>query len=258
MNKAQPLTIGSTLLTAIEQLGHADDLPSPFELTRLKCEAVKLLKVNAQEAYVVQAGLAALEWDATSVADNTSKALRLGADVATYLNCALSMRLVGNISGAAQLAAEAVKRYPTNMEVHKFAVDLLVSAGRLCEAAQICQDLVDRSLPRTDFVDGTLHLAAKAYQLGITDEMMVAQAGFAFEVLTAHRRRMREYSLVISADPDGSEMLVCSVQFIGTAVDEMRLESELASKLADLPNWDPCVFGMEFSATPLQHADLSV
>lgn len=258
MHQAQPLTIGSNLLTAIEQLGFTDDLPAPFELARLKREADKLLKVNAQEAYVVQAGLAALEWDADAVLDNTSKALRLGATVATYLNCALSLRLVGNTAGAAQLATEAVQRYPTNMDVQKIAVDLLVSAGRLREAAKICQDMVDRSLPHTDFVDGTLFLAAQADKLGVTDETMSVQAGLARDVLTGHRRRTHGYTVGMSTDPDGSEMLVFSVQFTGTPLDEMHLESELASKLADLPDWDPCVFVMELTATPLQHADLSV
>ena len=243
MHQAQPLTIGSNLLTAIEQLGFTDDLPAPFELARLKREADKLLKVNAQEAYVVQAGLAALEWDADAVLDNTSKALHLGATVATYLNCALSLRLVGNTAGAAQLATEAVQRYPTNMDVQKIAVDLLVSAGRLREAAKICQDMVDRSLPHTDFVDGTL---------------FSVQAGLARDVLTGHRRRTHGYTVGMSTDPDGSEMLVFSVQFTGTPLDEMHLESELASKLADLPDWDPCVFVVELTATPLQHADLSV
>ncbi|MEY4980454.1 MAG: hypothetical protein RLZZ352_2724 [Pseudomonadota bacterium] len=258
MHQAQPLTIGSNLLTTIERLGTTDDPLPSFELARLKREAAKLLKANAQEAYVVQAGLAALEWDAAAVLDNTNKALRLGATVTTYLNCALSLRLVGNTAGAVQLVTEAVQRYPADMEVQKLAVEVLISAGRLHEAAKICQAMIDRSLPHADFIDGTLFLAAQADKLGITDETMSAQAGFARDVLTAHRRRIHGYTVRVSSDPDGSEMLVFSIQFIGTPLDEMRLESELASKLADLPDWDPCVFVMELLATPLQHADLSV
>lgn len=258
MHPAQPLSIASNLLTAIDRLKNTDDPPAPFELARLQREADKLLKVNAQEAYVVQAGLAALEWDTDAVLHNTSKALRLGANIATYLNCALSLRLVGNTAGAVQLVTEAVQRYPTDTEVQKVAVDVLISTGHLRKAAKICQDMVDRSLPRADFVDGTLFLATQADKLGITDETMSAQADFARDVLTGHRRRMHGYTVGISADPDGSETLVFSAQFIGTPLDEMRLESELASKLADLPDWNPCVFVTELSATPLQHADLSV
>ena len=62
MHKAQPLTIGSNLLTEIEQFGLTDELPSPFELMRLKRDADKLLKISAVESYVVKAGIAALEW----------------------------------------------------------------------------------------------------------------------------------------------------------------------------------------------------
>lgn len=32
----------------------------------------------------------------------------------------------------------------------------------------------------------------------------------------------------------------------------MRLESELACKLADLPDWNPCLFAMELLAVPLR------
>lgn len=257
MHKAQPLTIGSNLLTEIEQFGLTDELPSPFELMRLKRDADKLLKISAVESYVVKAGIAALEWDAAAVLDNASKALWLGSDVTTYLNCAHSLRFVGNFAGAADLMVEAAQRYPMSSDVLKFAVDLLVSAGRLRVAAKMCQDFVDRSLPLADFAESTILLAAKAEELGVTDEMMVAQAGFAFDVLTQHRRRMREYILVVSSDPDGSDVMVCRVQFIGSAIDEMRLESELACKLADLPDWNPCLFAMELLAVPLQHADLS-
>lgn len=56
MHKAQPLTIGSNLLTEIERLT-TDELPSPFELMRLKRDADKLLKISAVESYVVKAVL---------------------------------------------------------------------------------------------------------------------------------------------------------------------------------------------------------
>lgn len=258
MHKTQPLTIGSHLLTAIERFGQTDDLPSTFELGRLKREADKLLKANALDAYVVKAGIAALEWDAGAVAEHTDRALRLGSGAATYLNCALSLRFVGNIGSAADLMDKAAQRYPLDSVVLKAAVDLLVSAGRLHDAAKICQGMVDRSLPRVEFVESTIHVAAKAHQLGITDETMIAQAGFAFDVLAAHRRRLREYTVSVLHDPDGSEVLVCSIQFMGTALEEMRMESELACRLAELPDWDPCVFSMELSAIPFQHADLAV
>lgn len=255
---AKPLTIGSNLLLEIQRFGLIDESPSPFELRRLKRDAEKLLQVSALESYVVQAAISALTWDAEAVDLNSAKALRLGSDAVTLYNCALSKRFVGDISGAADLMAEAAQRHPLDLDLIESAVDLLVSAGRLSIAAKICQGSIRRLLPVPAYAESTILLAEKSEKLGVTDEMMTEQAEFAFDVLAKHQRRMRAYDLRVSRDPDGTEVLVCTVKFSGTAVDEMRMESELAAKLSDLSDWDPCVFAMELSAVPLQHADLAV
>lgn len=255
MHAAQPLTIASNLLTSIEQAGSTDDPTSTFELARLKREAAKLLHVDAAEAYVVLAGVSALEWNAAEVRANTERALALSRNSAAYLNCALSLRLVGEIDQAADLMSEAAQRFPLDGEVLEAAVDLLFSAGRLHAAAQICQGVIDRSMPRAEYVDSTLLLASQADKLGVSDAEISVQVGCAYKTLTRHRRRMRGYTQGLVPDPDGTSVLVCRIHFNGSARDEVRLESDMALLLAELPDWDPCVVAVELAADTVEHAD---
>lgn len=255
MHAAQPLTIASNLLTSIEQAGSTDDPASAFELARLKREAAKLLHIDAAEAYVVLAGISALEWNAAEVRANTERSLALSRNSAAYLNCALSLRMVGEIDQAADLAVEAAQRFPMDGVVLNAAVDILLGAGRLHVAAVICQGVVDRSMPRGEYVERGLLVASQAGALGISDDTMSAQVICAYKTLTQHRRRMRGYTLEFVPDPDGTNVLVCRVHFLGSARDEVRLESDMALLLAELPDWDPCVFAMELAADAVEHAD---
>ena len=73
----------------------------------------------------------------------------------------------------------------------------------------------------------------------------------AFHVLLSHHFFAHDCSLNVLSDPDGSELLVASVKFYGTGHDELWMESELALKLADLPDWNPCIFALDLVATSL-------
>lgn len=245
MTTPRPKTIGSELLGTIEDLFRNDSSLSPFDIARLEREAKKLMSADAAEAYVILGAISALAWDKDQALQHVRNAIRLDSRAETRINCAITLRYVGLIDDAADLVAQAAARAPGSELIINTAVEWLAGAGRLHQAAALEEDAQSRHIPPSEVAinASALHLAAE--EIGVSMERLAYEVKCAHTVLANHKKRMLGSNVECVRDPDGSQTLVVALGFVGTTVEEIRLESELAILLADEPGWDPCRLAIE-------------
>lgn len=241
----------------LERLYLRDAPPDPFTSRALAKQADALQVVDAPEASVAKAALAALNWDADGVNYWVDNALALDSSVHTLTNSAVSVRYANLFHREASLLAQAARLAPVDPIVMTAYLDALLYCGQLETAAQVYRAAIALGTDIDAHVRDTSLFHAGVSDLGIAPERLAFEVDAAVEILTSSRRRVRELYAEVDRDQDGGRTLVLRFAFHGDLADELRLEAALAELLAERPGWNPVKLSIELRGIA-ENVDISV
>lgn len=248
MTFAKKQTVANELFTQLEQLFDSDDAPDAFTLAKLGREADALQKVDPASASLVRAGIAALAWDFSETDRWVKNSLRLNSHTDSLHNAGLTYKQINRGDLNTECVLRALTKAPKNKNAVARAIEGLCLCGRYTEAHTIYRraHADDVAIDPSIFVPG-LHVQQMA-DLGIDPQRVVFEVMAAQEVLARGRKRIRNMTVGVYPDQDGSEAMLIQFDFFGTIGEELHLESTLAQSLADRPGWNPSLL-----STELQH-----
>lgn len=246
IDRAKPQTISSTLFQELELLFEDDAPPNAFKLAAIKRSAEALAKINAADASLVRAGVAALEWDFEKAAYQIRNALTLDRSTVVLLNSALTFSALNEVEKAADLTLQAVKLSPNDQQAVTQAIECLMSAGRITEAQSLVQNHIKMGLPLQEDEIELDGLCEYLQQSGMEEIRIRAELEAAYSILNSRQLRCRAIAWKIASDPDGGQGLVFELGFKGNIGLELELEAELAEALSSKETWDPNVLNVEF------------
>ena len=249
MTAALPLTIANPLFRKLESLFQLNRPTTIFDTNSLKHEADKLAKTDAASACIVRAGLAALNWDLAETEKQTQRALQLAPNEANVLhNSAINFRQLNEIGMAANYAQQALSLATNNKMFLTDAYGFLSGAGYISDAYQILLDRLHMGLNLEDELSDAKFFSQCIKQLGIQELQIQTEIQLAMTVLRQHQLRFVDVVPEMSVfAEDEQPSLSIQIGFLGDFETEMQLESDLASRLIDLPGWDISKLSVEFS-----------
>ena len=244
MFHAKPATAGADAFDRLHMFMQTQ--PTAFDLRRLEADAQKLENADRAEAFTVRAAIAALRWDVVDARFWSEKACLSDASSTTRMNASVTFRYLNELDLATDYALEALRLAPLDVDAAQHAVGLLMVSGRLNEAMQ---NFIEhhRKAGSEATLDPAVHAVARLLEAaGIGEEQLRAEINAGMRVLSAAKIRHRCVQYEVSAEPDGGAVAAVKIQFVGDLETEIRLESELAHKLADMPSWNPAKLSVEF------------
>lgn len=242
---ARPQTIGSELFAQVEALLLMDGEPGSFQIRSLRAQADKLAAASAVEASIVKSGLAAYEWDEAGVAYWIRNSIALDKGASTYLNSAVTCRLVNDFEKSVEYTKAAIANGSYGLDIAIHASDSLVMSGYFSEAIEMlraCRH--EAAQEHLSFAESQLNGLTAA---GFTEVDLQTEVLAATRVARAHKKRIVAIGHRQSIDRDDGPIFRVAIQFKGDFRDEMKLETELAHLLCEMPHWDPVKLSVEFS-----------
>lgn len=245
MTVARPQTIGSELFARVEALLLLEGEPSPFQIRALRAQADKLAAASAVESSIVKSGLAAYEWDEQGVAYWIRNALALEKGAWTYLNAAVTSRLINDFTTSVEYTRAACESgvYSPDIAIH--VSDSFVMSGCLSEAIEVL-----RSCQHEDAQKYLISVKKRLQGLvasGVTEEDLQKEVLAASKVARNFKKRIVSIGHRHTVDREDGPIFQAAIQFKGDFRDEMMLEAELAKVLCDMPHWNPVKLSVEFS-----------
>lgn len=137
-------------------------------------------------------------------------------------------------------------RYPANMNVVNELIYWLAASGQLLKAKALHDKHEINNKHFDDDYEKLIEAAYWAEKFGLTDDVMAKQASVAYKVLAANQRRARGFGFNAEQTESNQGMISLYITFRGDLQDEINFESELAPLLADIPEWNPDLFLIEF------------
>ena len=244
MFQAKPATAGADAFDRLKLFMNVP--PTPFDLKRLEQDAKQLENASPSEAHTVRAGICALKWDANGAAFWSEKACLANGGATTRSNASVTFRYLNDLSRAIQYAHQAVKTAPLDRGGVLHLAALLVSAGRVAEAVAVRNEYLHRVPDGPPLENGPERISGFFDELGIREDQVHEEIAAAMLVLSEDRVRYDDVEYESDYEPDGAGLLVVKVKFRGDLAAEMRLESRLAQKLADMPRWNPSKLSVEY------------
>ena len=253
-------TVAATLLGEVEHFFVEDIRPDPFTISRLLRSADGLQRVDAAEASMVKAAIAALQWDAEECRHWVNNAVRLDGGLETLHNAAVSFENQNLMDEALVFIVRAYEMAPQNPKVVRRAVHGFYGAGMLAETAKLIQEATAQGIDLGEDVPMAEGICSFCNAHGISLDRLQFEHNAAMRVLTQAQKRASYLEHEVFLDHDGEKTLVMKVGFIGSLQDELHLEAALAPVLAEEPGWDPNLLSTEFhySAQKIQYADETI
>jgi hypothetical protein len=255
MTYAVPKTKEADLLHQLEALFRQDSPPNEFAVAGLRREVSKLMPIDAAAGHTVLAGVAALLWDFDGVRNHCRQALAFDNSAPVMQNAAINLRNAALMSEAANTMLDAAKSDRLNLVAQREAVDFLYMVGRLDDAKSVMKDNLERGVP-IGIEDGfNPSRALEALEaVKVQEEQLIAELRAVYAVLAEMKIRPRGYGFAMEESPDGGLTLACTITINGDFRDEIRVETELADRLAELPSWNPSSLSMRIEGVE-EHAD---
>ncbi|MGX5661572.1 hypothetical protein [Diaphorobacter nitroreducens] len=245
MTNARPQTIGNELFAKVEALLLLEGEPSAFELRALRVQADKLAEASAVDASIVKSGLAAYEWADGDVAYWINNALKLEKSPTTFLNAAVTCRLINDFAKSIEYTRAACEHGLLGPNLAMHASDSFVMTGCFSEAIAVlkaCQhEAVQNSLT------GIEKRLRGLISSGFTENDLQKEVLAAAHVARLHKKRIVAIGHGHSIDREDGHIFRAEIKFRGDFSDEMRLEASLAQALCDMPHWNPVKLSVEFS-----------
>ncbi len=248
MTFAVPRTVAGELFAQLEHLFNSNDVPDQFTVARLTREAAALQMVDAAEASMVKAGIAALGWKFEDAQRWLENSLRLDGSIANKLNAALTYRQLNRLDLTAQLGVECYQMAPKDPTVVNAVLESLCTSGQLTRALEIYRQAQRDGIKIEDGILTPVHIVEHIAELDIHPDRVEFEVRSAEQVLAQNRKRVLTFEYEKYEDHDEASSLVIRIGFEGDIADELRMESELAQVLAQEPGWNPCLL-----STELQH-----
>ena len=136
---AAPATKAAELIRRLSTLANRVEI-GDFELRQMEQEAAKLLQVDAEQAYQILGGVAALRGDAEGVHREHKKALKLSGEAATSLrNFAVSLAIVSEFEAAQETIQKAFSKDPTDQETLVRSILFSMMSGHFLEARELIE-----------------------------------------------------------------------------------------------------------------------
>jgi hypothetical protein len=234
------------------------DPPTPFDIRRLEADAAKLENSDRSEASTVRAAIAALRWDVSDARRWSEKACLSDGSATTRINASVTFRFLNQLEIASEYALQAYRLAPLDVEVAQHTVGMLSSAGRLREALECFTDYLAKVGSGASWDLDVAQLVSVLDASNISEAQLRSEVMAAMGILTDARIRYSNVQYEVATEPDGGYAIAAKVQFVGDIDTEIRLESALAHKLADMPEWDPTRLSVEFEyLTEDDHAGVS-
>lgn len=243
---AQPKTIATDLFDKLENWIVNGLHPTTFELKKLEREADALMRVAADEASIVKAGLAAIVWDVDKALYFVDNACRLDPSESTLLNSALTCRFMNLYPEAIAYGRRALAIAPNSSKAASHTLEYLMGCGDLEGARQLLAPFEQRGQHVSSDIEALRQISEFIEVNGVSESHLKAELEIAIAVLTAHKIRASGMQWSRENDPDGGDTYVITMYFKGDLSTELELESELAQKFADLENWNPNLLSIEF------------
>lgn len=251
MPSGVPQTIGQQLFRKLEDLLISRDTPDEMTLRRLERDAENLMKVDAADAYIVLAGIAAVRWDLDRVLSYSRNAIKLDPrSLPTLVNAALNMHNANFMNEAAEQVVSALGYVHADGETWSRAVNYLVYAGQFHRAAEILRDGMNRGLAFPDDTEEAIEYADLVDRHQIDPEQLKFEFSVVASVLQANHKRVRAFAFSEYVDPEGGACLVATIGVDGTVADEIRLDAEIAPRFAESAGWNPNKLSIEILAKP--------
>lgn len=213
---AAPATKAAKLFRRLSTFANRAEI-SDFELRQMEHEANRLLQADAEQAYQILGGLAALRGDAEGVHREHERALKLSGEEATSLrNFAVSLAVVSEFEAAREAIRKAFRKDPTNQETLARAILFSMMSGHFLEARELIEghgtkhhireevSAVCSALERGSFTEGGVRKVLAAshevmqqtkVSMGTVDILAdeEEEGSFLFEIfLTASREKAQE------------------------------------------------------------------
>ena len=255
MTYAVPKTKEADLLHQLEALFKHDAPPNEFAVAGLKREASRLMPIDATAGHTVLAGVAALLWDFDGVRNHCRQALAFDRSALVMQNAAINLRNAALMPEAADMMLDAAKRDRLNLKAQREAVDFLYMVGRLRDAMSVMNDNVGRGVPMGNNDEFNPRRALEALgAVNVQEEQLIAELAAVYGLLAEMKIRPRGYGFELEESPDGGLTLACAITINGDFRDEIRIETVLADRLAELPSWNPSSLSMRIEGLEV-HAD---
>lgn len=246
MAQAQRLTTSNALFDQVQSFVDHPEQATEFGLLRIEREADRLASVDAADASLIKAAVAALRWDKQGVDYWVDNALRLSRSAQNLINSAVSKGLVGDFRVGADFALEAFTKQSNDLDAAVRACGALVFSARYEEAIVIAEKFKGASKEfESLFTQATVALnSIKKIGLELNEVRRQVEIG----VCTASEMRVRVKSVEAFPvnDFEDGDRLVVGINFQGDIQKELALDEALVVKFLDDPKWDPMKLSIEF------------
>ena len=197
---AAPATKAAELIGRLSTLAKRAEI-SDFELRQMEHEANRLLQADAEQAYQILGGLAALRGDAEGVHREHKKALKLSGEEATSLrNFAVSLVIVSEFEAAREAIRKAFRKNPTDQETLVRSILLSIMSGHFLEARELMEGQRTKHHIREE-----VSAVCSAIERGSFTEKGVRKVlAASHEVMRQTRVRMENVDIVVDEDEEGS------------------------------------------------------
>lgn len=238
MFKKNPATISEPLLDEIAQCMQSSDATEPAVIAKLRMQAEKLMLADRAEGHLASSGVAALAWDVEEARRQVTLAMQHDRSPRMLGNAMITFDFLNRPDLGEELARTAVRMAPSDPEVVDSASCLLLSIGRVHDAAAVqrkCMAVCGEYKFQVD----PFPIVRAVEAAEVDEEWMAAELALARKVLSRAKLRTRELGIFSGDEPDGGASVVFELKFYGTLETEFQLEDELAEELALTESWDP-------------------
>lgn len=246
MAQAQRLTTSNALFDQVQSFVDHPEQATEFGLLRIEREADRLASVDAADASLIKAAIAALRWDKQGVDYWVDNALRLSRSPQNLINSAVSKGLVCDFRAGADLAVEAFTKQSNDLDAAIRACEALFLNARYEEAIVIAEKFGNASKEFEDLFRQATAALSSIKEIGL--ELNEVQRQLEIGVRTASEMRVRVKSVEAFTvrDFDDGDRLVVRINVKGDINIEIALDEALVIKFLDDPKWDPMKLSIEF------------
>lgn len=248
MFHAKPATAGADVLERLHMFMWTP--PTEFDLRRLELDALRLEKADPSEAYTVRAAIGAIRWDVEAARKWSEKACVVDGSTITRVNASITFRFLNEVDLSAAYALNAFRNAPLDQTIATHCAAALTFAGRLSEAHEVFMDHHRRAGTTGQMAPDVTSVIRVLDACGSSENQLRAEVRAAMRLLSEEQIRHHKVEYEEVVEPDGGRALAVRIQYYGDIESELRLESKLAHRLVEMPNWNPAALSVEFAYLP--------
>lgn len=221
------------ILDKIQPSFSTGNTPSQFELTKLKKEAKLIVKHDAAEGYALLGLLACLEMDVDACLNYFNKSIRLGSNIARYLNYSSSLLALGLVDEGFELIDSLSDKFKGDTEYLEMAMDFAIQSGRPHRVGALYK-MLKRLKPNDKFVHANQfkEIADEFVLRGFTDATSNKILNIAYKIVRENGFRIYSHLIFTNSD-EPSEDLYYSIRINATVDKVVDMNIQLSECFAE-------------------------